>query len=88
MADSNEIQDGATHRVNAGELRGFVERFERLDIAKKDLAAQQKEILTQASDEGYDSKVIRKIVALRKRDRDDIAEEEAMMEMYKQALGM
>ena len=42
----------------------------------------------EAKARGYDTKVMKKIVALRKRDRDDIAEEEAILEMYKQALGM
>ena len=78
----------ATYRVTANELRQFVERIERLDSEKKDLAEQQKEVMAEAKARGYDTKVLRKVIALRKRDKDDIAEEEAVFEMYKEALGM
>jgi uncharacterized protein (UPF0335 family) len=77
-----------TTRVTDAELRQFIERIERLDAEKKDLAEQQKEVLLEAKGRGYDTSVMRKIIALRKRDGDDIAEEEAVMEMYKEALGM
>lgn len=83
-----EAQGDATYRVTANELRQFVERIERLDAEKKDLAEQQKEVMAEAKARGYDTKVMRKVIALRKRDADDIAEEEAVMEMYKEALGM
>ena len=74
--------------VTADELRSLIERIERLDAEKKDLAEQQKEVMAEAKGRGYDTKVIRKVVALRKRDENDIAEEEAVLEMYKEALGM
>ena len=78
----------SSYRVTADELRQFVERYERLEIEKKDIADQQKEIMAEAKGRGYDTKVLRKIVALRKRDVNDIAEEEAVLAMYKEALGM
>ena len=77
-----------SYRVTADELRSFIERIERLDAEKKDLAEQQKEVMAEAKGRGYDTKVIRKVVALRKRDENDIAEDEAVLEMYKEALGM
>ncbi|WP_297619205.1 DUF2312 domain-containing protein [uncultured Roseicyclus sp.] len=77
-----------TYRVTAEELRQFIERIERLDAEKKDIADQQKEVMAEAKSRGYDTKVIRKVIALRKREPDDIAEEEAMLEIYKEALGM
>ena len=83
-----ETQGDATYRVTANELRQFVERIERLDAEKKDLAEQQKEVMAEAKARGYDTKVLRKVIALRKRDANDIAEEEAVLEMYKEALGM
>lgn len=86
--DVIETQGDATYRVTANELRQFVERIERLDAEKKDLAEQQKEVMAEAKARGYDTKVMRKVIALRKRDKDDIAEEEAVLEMYKEALGM
>lgn len=78
----------SSYRVTADELRQFIERFERLEAEKKDIAEQQKEVMAEAKARCYDTKVLRKVVALRKRDADDIAEEEAMLEMYKEALGM
>jgi len=77
-----------SHRVTAEELRQFIERAERLDMEKKDIADQQKEVMAEAKGRGYDPKIIRKVIALRKRDKDDIAEEMAVLEMYQDALGM
>ncbi len=74
--------------VAGQELRQFVERYERLEAEKKDIADAQKEVMAEAKGRGYDTKVLRKVIALRKRDADDIAEEEAVLEMYKAALGM
>ncbi|MBW4963058.1 Uncharacterized conserved protein, UPF0335 family [Sulfitobacter marinus] len=86
--ESADVVGDATYRVTANELRQFVERIERLDSEKKDLAEQQKEVMAEAKSRGYDTKVLRKVISLRKRDKDDIAEEEAVLEMYKEALGM
>ncbi|MGR3760906.1 DUF2312 domain-containing protein [Roseobacteraceae bacterium NS-SX3] len=76
------------YRVTAAELRQFIERFERLDAEKKDIAEQQKEVMAEAKARGYDTKVMRRVIALRKRDKEDIAEEEAVLDMYKEALGL
>jgi len=84
----NDMNSDSTYRVTADELRQFIERFERLDAEKKDIAEQQKEVMAEAKSRGYDTKVLRKVISLRKRDKDDIAEEEAVLEMYKEALGM
>ena len=78
----------SSYRVTADELRQFIERFERLEQEKKDIADQQKEVMAEAKGRGYDTKVMRKLITLRKREPDDIAEEEAVLEMYKEALGM
>ena len=78
----------ANYRVTADELRQFIEQFERLEMEKKDISDQQKEVMAEAKGRGYDTKVMRKIVSLRKRDQNDIAEEEAVLDMYKEALGM
>jgi uncharacterized protein (UPF0335 family) len=80
------LQD--SYRVTAEELRQFVERFERLEIEKKDISDQQKEVMAEAKTRGYDTRIMRKIVSLRKRDLEDLAEEEAILSMYKTALGM
>ncbi len=77
-----------TYGLAADEIRQFVERYERLEAEKKDIADQLKEVMAEAKGRGYDTKALRKIIALRKRDKDDLAEEEAVLEMYKAALGM
>lgn len=74
--------------VAGQELRQFIERVERLEAEKKDLAEAIKEVMAEAKGRGYDTKVMRKLISLRKRDSNDIAEEEAILDMYKAALGM
>ena len=76
------------YNVTADELRQFIERYEQLESEKKDVVEQQKELMAEAKGRGYDTKVMRKVIALRKRKPDEIAEEEAVLDMYKQALGM
>ncbi|GAB4388060.1 DUF2312 domain-containing protein [Albidovulum sp.] len=78
----------ASYNVAAEELRQFIERYEHLEAEKKDIADQQKEVMAEAKGRGYDTRVLRKLIALRKRDKEDLAEEEAVLEMYKAALGM
>ena len=85
---SDEMDQQSTYRVAAGELKAFVERYERLEAEKKDIADQQKEVMAEAKGRGYDTKVLRKVIGLRKRDPQDISEEEAVLEIYKEALGM
>ena len=86
-AQTNPTNDSTT-TVAAQELRQFVERFERLEAEKKDIADAQKEVMAEAKGRGYDTRVLRKVIALRKRDANDLAEEEAVLDMYKSALGM
>lgn len=76
------------YNVTAEELRQFIERWEQLESEKKDVSEQQTELMAEAKGRGYDTKVMRKVIARRKRRADDIAEEEAVMEMYLQALEM
>ncbi|WP_417261655.1 DUF2312 domain-containing protein [Celeribacter sp.] len=92
MSDDTATNDDqgpdASYRVTADELRQFVERFERLELEKKDIADQQKEVMAEAKGRGYDTAAIRKLIALRKKSADELAEEEAILDMYKEALGM
>ena len=86
--DADRAVRDRAYSVAGEELRQFVERFEQLDAEKKEVAEQQKELMQEAKGRGYDTKVLRKVVALRKRKPDEIAEEEAVLEMYRAALGM
>ena len=77
-----------TPRVAAEELRAFVERFERLEAEKKEVADAQKDVMSEARARGYDVKTLRALIALRKKTPDELADEEAMLEMYREALGI
>lgn len=70
-----------------GQLRSIVERIERLDTEKAEVAEQIKEVLAEAKGNGFDAKILRKIVALRKQDRAKRMEEEAILDLYMQAIG-
>lgn len=76
------------YNVTADELRQFIERAEQLIREKKDIQEQEKELFAEAKCRGYDTKVMRKIIALRRRRAEELAEEEAILDLYKQALGM
>ena len=69
-------------------LRLLIERIERLEEEKKALAGDLRDVYTEAKSQGFDTKVMRKIVALRRRDHAERKEEEAIMDLYLEALGM
>ena len=70
-----------------GQLRTIVERIERLEEEKKTIAADIKEVYAEAKGNGFDTKVLRKVITLRKKDADERQEEEAMIDVYLAALG-
>lgn len=82
------MQDNDTYTVAADELRQFVERIEQLESEKKDITEQIKEVYAEAKGRGYDGPALRQIVALRRKDKDELAEQEAILDLYKSALGM
>ena len=69
-------------------LRLLIERVERLEEEKKALAEDIKDIYAEAKGNGFDVKILRKIIAIRKRDQEELDEEETMLEVYLRALGM
>jgi uncharacterized protein (UPF0335 family) len=75
------------YSVTADELRQFIERAETLAAEKRDIAEQEKELFAEAKGRGYDTRVMRKVIAIRKRKPDDVAEEQAIIELYLKALG-
>jgi uncharacterized protein (UPF0335 family) len=77
-----------TEAVTAAELRQFIERIEQLDAEKRDLAELRKEAMAEAKGRGYDTKVIRALVTLRRQKPDELSEFEAVLDLYRQALGM
>jgi uncharacterized protein (UPF0335 family) len=73
----------------AGErLKSFVERIERLEEEKRALAADIKEVYSEAKSAGFDIKTMREIIKIRRMDEDDLDEREALLDTYKRALGM
>lgn len=80
--------EDAAFAVAADELRKFIEQFESLEAEKRDITEQQKDVMSEAKARGYDTKVMRKLIAMSKRDKNELAEEEAILDIYKAALGM
>ena len=76
------------YNVTAEELRQFIERYEHLEAEKADIADQQKEVMAEAKGRGYEVSVLRDIIKLRKKSPDAVAEHEAVLDLYKSALGM
>jgi uncharacterized protein (UPF0335 family) len=74
--------------VAADQLRSIVERIERLEEEKKALAEDIKEVFAEAKGNGFDTKILRKVISMRKRDRAELDEEETILELYLRALGM
>jgi uncharacterized protein (UPF0335 family) len=74
--------------VDAGHLRAFIERIEKLEEEKKAIADDIKDVYGEAKATGYDVKVMRKIVSIRRQDRDKRREEEEILDLYLSALGM
>ena len=76
------------NNVAADELRLLIERAERLEEEKKSIADDIKDVFAEAKSRGYDAPAIRKIIAIRKKNREEFQEEEAVLETYMHALGM
>lgn len=74
--------------VTADELRQLIERIEHFEAEKRDIAEQLKEVYAEAKGRGFDTKALRKIVSLRKKDANQRQEEEAILDVYLSALGM
>lgn len=75
-------------RVAAGELKSFIERVERLEEEKKAIADDVKDVYGEAKGKGYDTKIMRRIVALRKMDANEREEQGAILDLYASALGV
>ena len=71
-----------------GQLRSLVERIERLEEEKKTIAGDIKEIYAEAKGHGFDTKILRKVVSLRKKEVTEREEEQSLLDIYMQALGM
>lgn len=86
--DADRSVKAAAFGIVADELRQFIERFEQLEAEKKQTSLSQAEIMAEAKARGYDTKAIRSIIKMRKMRRDELAEQEAVLDVYRSALGM
>ena len=84
----DDITSETSQTVAAGQLRAFIERVERLEEDKKAIAEDIKEVYGEMKATGFDTKAVRKIVAMSKKDQAERQEEEAIIDLYKNALGM
>ena len=78
----------ATESVAQDQLRAFVERIERMEEEKRAIADDIKEIYAEAKGNGFDVKVLRQIIRIRKQDHNERLEQEAILDLYMAALGM
>jgi uncharacterized protein (UPF0335 family) len=86
---SDDVTDTPTSQtVAAGQLRAFIERIERLEEEKQTIADDIKEVFAELKGAGFDSKAVRTIIRLRKKDQAERQEEEAVLDLYMAALGM
>lgn len=85
MADE---ETNTSQTIAAGQLRAFIERIERLEEEKKTVSDDIKEVYAECKGSGFDVKAVKQLVRLRKKDAAERQEEEAILELYKAALGM
>ncbi|RVG96718.1 DUF2312 domain-containing protein [Sinorhizobium meliloti] len=76
------------HGIARDQLRAFIGRIERLEEEKKTIAEDIKDVYGEAKSMGFDAKILRKVISIRKQDADERAEQEAILDTYLQALGM
>jgi len=81
-------EDAATGGIAADRLQSIIERVERLEEERKSLADDVKDIFSEAKSAGFDVKIIKQIIKLRKQEPAEIEEQETLLDIYKRALGM
>ena len=87
-AVKDESAESKAHRFAKDHLKAFVERIERLEEEKKAISDDVRDVYAEAKGNGYDVKALRAVVRLRKQDKDERVEYEALLETYMHALGM
>lgn len=76
------------HNIANERLRSLVERIERLEEERKAIGSDIKDIYTEATSAGFDAKVMRQLIRIRKQDAAEVEEQETLLDVYKKALGM
>ena len=76
------------HNISTERLRSIIERIENLESDRKSLASDIKDIYTEASSAGFDKRVLRRLIADRRREQADVEEEQTLLDLYRRNLGM
>ena len=87
MADDAAAHPDVLNQAAQGQLKSIIERIERLEVEKAEVAEQIKEVKAEAKGNGFDAKILRKVVRIRKQDRAKRMEEEAILDLYLAAIG-
>ncbi len=87
MADDASPHTDILNQAAQGQLKSIIERVERLEIEKAEIAEQIKEVFAEAKGNGFDVKILRKVIRIRKQDRAKRQEEEAILDLYLAAIG-
>lgn len=87
MADDASAHSDVLNATAQGQLKSIIERIERLEVEKSEIAEQIKEVKAEAKGNGFDVKIIAKVIRLRKQDRAKRQEEEAILDLYLSAIG-
>lgn len=82
------MSDITQSSVSAAQLKSYIERIERLEEEKAAKSLDIREIYAEAKGNGFDAKIMRKVISLRKLDTQELAEQEELLDLYKSALGM
>ena len=80
------MADGSTSSIAAAQLRSFVERIEKLEAEKSELGADIREVYAEAKGNGFDTKIMRQVIKLRKMEEPDRREQDELLDLYRQAL--
>ncbi len=80
------MADGSTGGIAATKLRSFVERIEKLEAEKTELGANIREVYAEAKGNGFDTKIMRQVIKLRKMEEPDRREQDELLDLYRQAL--
>jgi uncharacterized protein (UPF0335 family) len=78
--------DGSTGNIAAAKLRSFVERIEKLETEKTELGADIREVYAEAKGNGFDTKIMRQVIKLRKMEEPDRREQDELLDLYRRAL--
>lgn len=85
---SDDLTVTGSQAIAVGQLRAFIERIERLEEEKSTISDDIKEVFAELKGSGFDTKIVRIIIRMRKREDHERQEEEAMLQLYADALGM